>query len=399
MSPRWSYVGVDLKSGAVLEALPLSGVQFSRVLKGYGSFSGTLDLRSCATQARCDELVGAIDPGRRCMYALADGQPVMGGPIWSAPDQDGNGDVVTVNAAEWGSYWSSVFIRSTVTYTSIDQLAIARALVTAAQAVTGGNVLTALGSETSGVNRTITYTAGSQPVIAEQIDLLSNMTSGFDYAWPVEWNGSTLRGRMLLGYPQLGTTTESYVAKASPGRVRSSTMSVDAATLATSSWAIGATGSGASGLAYVAQATDGTLLSAGYPILDKATAYSDISDTTTLQAHATADQVARGGTLTTVTATIPIVDVLPSVLNGVTSPAAVGLGDTVRFERHARRDGAAGFVATLRVTQIDYDPQGQLATLTLSPRITVGGRVPTKLDDAAQLAHLQKQVRLLAVGT
>lgn len=399
---RWSCVGVDVQTGELLEALPVSQVRFSQVLNGYGSFSATLDLR--ATQStidisayeRCYQLSDAVDVGRRAIYVLANGRPVWGGLSWTAPDQDG--DVISLSAAEWGSYFAKRVIRSTVTYTSQDQLAIARSLITTAQAVTGGNALVATGTETSGVLRTVTYTAGGLPVVEEQINNLATLSSGFDYAWPVEWNGDTLRGRLLLGYPHLGTSTVGYVCHGPRGRMRGSTLTSDATNMATTSWAIGAQVSGGS-FAPTASSTDASLLSAGYLVLDKVTSYSDVSDTSQLQAHADADQVANGGVTVSATADVPIGDVVGYLSDGVLIPPQVSLGDTVRFERQGRRDGASGYVDTLRVTEIDFDPTAQIATLILSPRITTGGRVPTRRDMEARIAHLERLVRLLAVGS
>lgn len=385
---RWSYLGVELGSGEVLEALPLTGVKLSRQLDGHGSLSGTLSLKG-RPQAKCDRLVDAIDAGRRAIYAIADGQPQWGGMSWADPDQDG--DVIAVTAGEWGSYFAKRVLRESLTFTGADQLDIARALLDSAQAVPGGDMgIVSDPAVLSGVARDRSYLPGDLPVIGELLTNLGNVNNGFDWAWPVEWADRThLRGRLLLGYPRLGILDDEDVQYAvTLRRARSIGMDRSAADMATTSWAVGKPANDGDPTP-VLTATDPALLDGGYAVLDRVERYQDVTDLTTLQAHADADQQAAGGPLVAIKATVPITDVLAG---------HVGLGDPVKAERYGKRDGTAGFVAVMRCTGYELDPKAATAALTLSPRVTLGGRVPDRPDDVDRIARLNREVRMLTVS-
>lgn len=371
----WSYLGCDVMTGQVIADLPLSGPRFTRALNGHGDLTAGLPLRGYDLARRRD-LLDATDPGRRAIYVLADGQPVWGGIIWP---RSGAADV-TVGATEWGSYFASVVLRRDRSYTGVDQLAIARDLVATHQAEPGGNVRVAVGTETSGVARTITYLASQANVVGEQIAALGNVDNGFDWAWPAEYDGSgLLRGRLVLGYPRLGAADPVIVIDAP----RDIDMSEDAAALAVTAWAFGrSTGVDVP----VASSTDPGLLDAGYPLLDKVSTYPDEDDAALLQARADADQQAAGGVLATVTVTIGIGEVVGSGL-GPGDLVLLRLGDSPRWP--------GGWEATLRVTAVEYAPQEGTASLTLAPRITYGGRIPTTADTATVLSRIQRDLRIV----
>jgi hypothetical protein len=382
---QWTYVGVETSTGKILADLPIKGARPSRVLNGHGSLSGTIDLRGVT---RPDDVVDAVDGGRRAIYALVDGVPVWGGPSWADPD-DG-ADVISVSAGEWGSYFARRKLRADLTYTGVDQLVIARGLIGSAQSEPFGNVgVTYDTAPTSGVLRDRTYLAGDNPVVGELLADLGNVDGGFDWAWPVEWADSThLRGRLELGYPRIGLADADAQYVLTLGEARSITLDRSAADMATTSWAVGKPENDGDPVP-VASAEDTALLDAGYPLLDRIERYQDVSDTGTLLEHAVADQQAAGGALVSVQAEVPIGDVLGG---------AVGLGDPVRVERFTRRDGPDGLLLTLRCTGYELDPEGGVASLTLSPRVATGGRVPRREDVAARLARINREVRLLTVS-
>lgn len=367
-------------TGAVLADLPLSGARFTRALNGSGDLRATLRLAGL-DKSRARDLLDAVDGGRRAIYAEADGQLVWGGPAWS----DSDDAPLQVAAKEWGSPLSSMLLLRSRTYTGADQLAIARDLVATAQAEPGGTTIRiALGSEISGVTRDRTYLPGDVPVVGQLLEQLANVDNGFDYAWPVEYDGSGIpRGRLLLGYPRLGAADPAITVE----MPRSLGFGRDATQLAVTSYAVGQKPTGG-GDVPIASATDPALLDAGYLPLHKVKTYSDVSDVATLQAHADADQQAAGGTATSVMATVGMRDVL-----GIVNPGdpALCLFQGPRFPD--------GFEAVLRITQIDYDPGADTCALTLAPRIAFGGRIPTVEDERSRLARLAREVRTLATAT
>lgn len=433
MTIQWSYFAGDVLTGQIIADLPLSGVRFTRALNGHGAMTGSLTLSGLPALRRYD-LVDAIDPGRRALYAEADGVLQWGGIIWS----EGDDNPVNIQAQEFGSYFGSVVLRRPRAYTAVDQLEIARDLLRTHQAEAGGNVRVALGSETSGVLRDRSYLPGDMPVVGELFTNLANVENGFDFSWPAEYGPDGLpRARLMLGYPRLGSTEPAIVVD----MPRAIGFTRDASALAVTSWATGAKPVDGSDVP-VASSTDPALSDAGYPLLDKVHSYTDVIDPTTLQAHADADQTAAGGTLATVKVTVSIAQVLSNgvqpgdpalcMFTGPRFPApddreptpageavivttitddvygdlygdlyAGALVTTTTPGTPGLPGGSrgAGFAAVLRVTAIDYDPPGGTCELTLAPRITFGGKVPTARDDAATNARLTRELRLLSTST
>jgi hypothetical protein len=328
------------------------------------------------------------------------------------------------------------------TYAATDQLDIARDLIRTAQAEPGGGTIrVALGSEASGVLRDRSYLAGDMPVVGELLAQLGAVAGGFDLAWPVELGPDGLpRGRLLLGYPRLGTIEPAFVVDLP----RSISFSRDATALAVTSYAVGAKPAAVGDVqppTPVASATDPALLDAGLLPLSKVTAYSTVTDPTTLQGHADADQQAAGGTLQTVKVTVSMGRVLGNgvqpgdpVLCYFTGPrfpnpsdvepvpgqdpvtSVVTTGDayadlyadlyagaltSVTTPGTPATPGGSrgpGYSAVLRITAMDYDPGAGTVDLTLAPRVTQGGRIPTAATDAATLARLSRQLRQLATS-
>jgi hypothetical protein len=357
-----TYFSQDLKTGQILADLPLSGVRFSRVLNGHGALNGSMPLAGLSAQRRRD-LIDAVDPVRRALYAEVDGNLIWGGPIWVDADDRPE----QVQAQEWGSYFASACLLQDRSYLATDQLTIARDLVATAQAGPGGGTIrVALGAETSGVPRDQDYLASDLPVIGELLADLGNLDDGFDWSWPVEYDAGGLpRGRLLLGYPRLGSAEPSIAVEPGSTAARNLGYSRDGTQLAVISFATGqAPTSGAE--VPVKSSTDATLLDAGYLPLHKVKNYQNETDDLVLQAHADADQKASGGTLATVKATVSMEAVLR---NGV-SP-----GDLAQISSDSPRF-PDGYEATLRISQLDYDPGARTVDLTLAPRIEIGGKVP-----------------------
>lgn len=372
----WQYVACDVLTGAELADLPLSSVKLTRQLNGAGPATATLAIGGQSDVVR-RVLLDAVDPGRRALYALADGIPVWGGMIWQAPRS-----TFALSAAEWGAYFGKVALQADLEQYDADQLDLARALLASAQGQPNGNVRVAVDSTTSGVLRDLALLAGDLPVVGEQLDSLANLDGGFDYAWPVERDAAGLLcGRLRLGYPKLGRD-DALLSIESPGGTRDLPgYELDASGLATTSFAVGAGG-------VVASASDPALLAAGYPVLHRIERYSDTADEGDLTAHAVADQQAYGGTLVTITATVGL-DVWLS--------GDLQLGDSVHVELHDYRFPDP-FTGDLRCTAAELDPQAGTAALTLSPRVAVGGRIPRGADADARLAQLDREVRYLAVS-
>ncbi len=104
----WEYVGATVREGGIVADLPLVAPKFGEVLNGHGQLSATVPIEGMS-DARRAHLIDATEPGRRAVYASADGQPRWGGPIWSRTYTPGQG--LQIVAQEWGSYFQSVLLR------------------------------------------------------------------------------------------------------------------------------------------------------------------------------------------------------------------------------------------------------------------------------------------------
>lgn len=379
---EWTMVAQDLLTGNTLEDLPLTGVRFAQVLNGHGGGAGSINLAARSPVAR-KALIDAVDPGRRACYILVNGQPVHGGPIWT----DNDDSPVKITWAEWGSIFAATTLTQDLVFTTADQLNIARALINAVKTAPGGStVRVATDLTLSGVMRDRTYLAGDVPVVGGLLARLASTTAGFDYAWPVELDSATqtLQGRFRVGYPKLGVDEPTIVTDLP----RSKSLSRDATTLATTSFAVGQKPTDGTQIP-IASASDPGLIDLGYLPVHKVTAYQDVIPIALLIEHANADQIAAGGTLTSIKTTLSIDKILEE---------GVQVGDMCRVLLEGPRWPDGGYY-DLRIVSMEYELESNTCALDLTPRIAQGGKIPTTSDRQNILRRLIKEVRLLSTST
>lgn len=136
------------------------------------------------------------------IIAIRDKQTLYRGVLGSTQDQAGP-DQHTINATslDLRARLDGLQVEAPLTYTGIDQAAIAWALITHAQAQTGGNLgLTQGLGQATGILRDRTYEPGKK--IGEAIWQLSQVIDGFD--WDI--NPETLA--LDIHYPQRGRTSD-----------------------------------------------------------------------------------------------------------------------------------------------------------------------------------------------
>jgi hypothetical protein len=372
----YRYLFADLVTNQILAELPLTAVSFTSVLNGAGSFTGTL-LVTDATQTYLN-IWGATQPARTALYVerFSDGGTptlVWGGIVW-ARDYNSTSQHVTFNASEFESYFDRrKIIANTGTtgsqvYKNADPLLIARSLIQVAQNSTvtaNSNLGVVTGAELSGQTITKTYfDAELKSVLGAIQDLSHASTTGFDFKIKVAYDGAFNPTKTFtIGYPRLGTAYSSTNATAPvlefPGNVVEYTLLEDGTLAANFIFAVGV-GNGQGKLNRYA--SDSTQWSAGWPLLEGATNYGDVSNQTLL------DNLAAGQLAAVKNPPQSLKITYPPYQDPILGSYA--LGDDVRVRINDDRAGQVDDY--FRIVSISVTPgennQGERAILTLTQK-------------------------------
>ena len=296
----YEYLAYDLRTGSALEQLPLVGVTLGGQLNAAGPFAATLPLGGTAQTApgvygpRAQALLAASIPGRTVVYVERDGVLIDGYIIWTR-----RYDSATQSCDLGGLSLWSYFAHRVIDYTqafSVDQLTIARTLVTNAQAATGGNIGVAVGTETSGVTRNVNYYGYAAKPVAEAITELSAGSTGFDFAIDVAYSAGVPTATFRPSYPSRGRLISASGLVFEVGRnIVSYQMPEDATTQATRFFALGA-GDGADMKIATAVRTD--IIDAGWPLLDATGSWKDVTDGSVLASLANGYVAAKASPVT-----------------------------------------------------------------------------------------------------
>lgn len=352
----FAYHFYDISTGRHIDTLPVEEPRFGREIGGIGTFSGSLPLY--ADDLPATRVKDAILPYRTKIFVERGSQLVWGGWIHEEPSYDSSTGKVSINAEESLGYFSRRFM-PTVTYTGIDQLAIARDFIDLAQADPGGDMwITVDAGVTSGVLRDRSYAATDRKEVLAALTDLSEVINGFEVATQTIWDGSQFpQETLLLGYPRLGRALNASGLAWEYDRFTSSQQTLESFTwasagvpMATRCWATTETDDGVQ-LATYSERPD--LIADGYPLLEVAETYDAISNLATLQAHADATQAFRSG---------------PRIAAVATARAQPGLelgdfllGDDVLVRLSDWRfppgsAGEPGFIGWLRIVAFDVTP-------------------------------------------
>lgn len=277
---QYDYLFCDLLTNAVLAELPLGRVRFTCARNGAGTFSASLAIGD--TRVARQGPISATIPGRTAMYVLRDGEPLYGGIVWTRRYKASEGHI-EIGGAEWWSYFHRRFITTTAEFSQVDQLEIARSLVSTAQAEPDGDIGVFLDAgHTSGRLRDRTYVGTELKPVGEAVEQLSAVLDGFDFRSAVELDANgDLRKRLAMGYPALGRDVEDTgLVFEMPGPVVDYEWPEDGSSMANTVHAVGADH---------LRSTASVANRAGWPLLEAAASYTDVSRQNTLDDHASAD--------------------------------------------------------------------------------------------------------------
>jgi len=287
----YTYLVADLRTGAILDELPLTGVTFEKRLNDTGTLRGQLRVDDPGMRAREPRLL--TQPGRAAVYVDRDGDLLWGGIVWTSR-YTASTATLEVGAADFLSYFEHrrvlahpVTESGVVQYSNVDQLDIAMTLVELAQSHPGGDLgVEVRGATASGVARTVSWAAGDLKPVADALRDLANADAGFDFTVDVEYGPGGQPVRYLrLGYPRLGQPGAAHVWEYGANLV-DLVWPVDAASMATR---VLAQGSG--GLLRFAE--DTAAYAAGWPLLEEAASQLDTADAALVLAQARGELAAR----------------------------------------------------------------------------------------------------------
>jgi hypothetical protein len=356
---QYRYLFADLLTNQILAELPITGVSFTQQLNTAGTLQGHL-LLSGVNSAGLN-VANATIPGRCAIYVDRNGVLVWGGIIWSR-DYNSSNQTLTMHAREFESYFERRRISSTLTYTNQDQLAIVESLINSAQSVPFGNIGVQVGTLTSGVSLSRTYYSYELKTYFSAIQDLSRSTNGFDFNIAVAYDGDNNPTKtLLLGYPRLGNTYSATSASVPTFELSSNLVEYqypeDGSIAANTVYALGA---GSNEGKLIAIASDTTKTAAGWPLLEEAANYSDVTDSTYLAGLASG-QVAS---VSYPPSTIKIVQ--PAYVNPVFG--SYNIGDQARLRINDNRF-PTGLDTNYRIVALNVEPGEngpERVTLTLT---------------------------------
>ena len=306
----YRYLFADVLTGSIIGELSMTGVSFDQKLNTAGTLNAHILLSGLDTTKL--NVANSTIPMRCAVYVDRNGTIIWGGVIW-ARSYNSKSQVLTITAREWLSYFEKRKITSTIAYSATDQLLIAQGLINTAQSVAYGNVgclinQDPLSTSTSGVTLTQTYYSYELKTVFSEIQNLSNQSGGFDFAIDCYYNGSSgVNKSFNTYYPRRGIAYSSSKAsipvfELPAGNIVEYTYPEDGSLTANTVYVQGA---GSNEGKLIATASDTTKFSAGWPLIEDAVTYNNITDTGVLANLATGKLNAISYPPTTMTVVAP----------------------------------------------------------------------------------------------
>lgn len=346
----------SIRTRAVLATLPWASLSYETRANSAGSLTATVS----AVEVNLTDL---LLPGRVLIAVMRDQRPVWSGVLWKrAIDPDG---LLTLNGGEILSYFDRRRLRTNdLAFTQVEQASILAALIAQPQQVANGNLgVEVTGVRSTGVLRDRYYLAVERKTYGESIRNLLGVLGGCDMVAAPVIRGGVLVDRFELSYPRLGRTASASRVVFTVGvNCEIDSWEEDASGSATLVDTIGATAT-SGGAPLLAGYEAAAMYGAGWPMLQDALSYTDVSELPTLQQKAQADLSARAGV---------VLSVKLSAFADDPEFSSYGLGDDVRLVVPPGPVFRTGYDLTLRIGAIKV-------TAGATDRVAVE-LVPTILD-------------------
>lgn len=283
-------------------ALNVSSVRWTEVRNANAALEATVTLPE-AYLAR-SQLRAALEPEQSALYVKAsDGTYPFGGVVIDQ-DLDWNAGQVKVLVQDWRSWLYSVFLGPEVdlsddniyTWTQVDQLVIARAIVAAATAggTADGRPVIGYGSNVSGRLRNLNVKGTDFKYAGELLDSIAQRDDGFEWGIDIMDGDDHLPELVLaLDYPERGGTVSGLIlmqteksANVRPvGSIRRTSTETTSR-----QWATGAAENNASGFSVD---SDPALPDSQVLLRERVTSYSTVTSRDTLASHARSERAYR----------------------------------------------------------------------------------------------------------
>jgi hypothetical protein len=313
-------------------------------------------------------LVDVMLPGRVMIGVLRGSIPVWSGILWKrSMDPEG---VMEIRCDEIMSYWDRRRIRQTMIFTQIDQASILSTLIDLPQRDAYGALgVTTIGNVITGMRRDRTYYAADRKSYGEMIRNLCGVIDGPDIkSSPVYANG-IWADRFEVGYPRLGRTLANshltFIVGVNCEIVEWEEDAASSTTLidCTSTNTVDPTNPLFS--TYEAQFMYG----GGWPRLEDALSFTDVSVQSTLNEKSKAEQAARSGVVLSVKIKLPDADEDPIM-------GSYGVGDDCRLIVPPGPAFVDGYDIQVRIAGIAVDAgQMDTVTITMAPALLDGNTI------------------------
>lgn len=293
---QYTYLFADLLTNEVLGELPLFGTYFEKYVNNTGNANFSFKIgQGGLDDTRLDDKLAlqATIPGRTALYVDRDGDLIWGGIVWSRVYQS-QAKTVSCTAQTMDSYLFRRVRRANALYVASlnwDQRNIVIDLLQ--KMVEEGGPQSDLGlllpdTFSTEVVRTKNVWGYDFNFYGDLIQSIYQLDNGFDFMIDVAYQRSVPRRFVLIGYPNLGDAVDdpNIVTLDYPGPIFNYYWPESVSGGADQAWAVGA-GDGASKLFGVA--TDSASLDAGYPLLEVVNSYTDVTQMSTINAHAAGD--------------------------------------------------------------------------------------------------------------
>lgn len=199
---KFNYIFGNLRTGEVVEEIPLKSVSMSRVISDDGELRGTFYLDQTAKDNAT--LVSATIPGQCYVIAERNSIPIWGGIVWSRTYQS-QAKVMSIFCRSFEAYPDKVFMGD---YANFDeQLNLFRDLWNDMQSDPDRNlsvnIPSAFASDTS-VEKLIEVGATEFKSYRQIMDQIADAENGFDWTIDVSRSDGAYVKTLRMGYPTLG---------------------------------------------------------------------------------------------------------------------------------------------------------------------------------------------------
>lgn len=213
---QFNYVFGILRTGQVLDSLPLSSVTMTRVMNGVGTLQATFSL-DMSGRSNAD-VIGATEPGKCFVVCEREDVPVWGGIVTSRVYQS-QAKSVQLTAQTFETYADRRRIDADFNFTT-EQRNIFRQLWINLLSGDGDIDVIVPGTFPTLVTKTLTIGAAERKTYLTGMETIADGNDGFDWTIEIARDGiGNYQKTLRIGYPVLGNTEPERLQFEYPGAI------------------------------------------------------------------------------------------------------------------------------------------------------------------------------------